>query len=92
MADIDKGLPNIKRPEDEVVTENFAEVDVAEELGKGPVEVTEDEMGATIDFDPNQVDIPEGGDHFANLNDFSLDEGCPPKCGFLSAQKEKPII
>ena len=44
MADIDKGLPNIKRPEDEVVTENVAEVDVAEELGKGPVEVTEDEM------------------------------------------------
>ena len=43
MADIDKGLPNIKRPEDEVVTENFEEVDVAEELGKGPVEVTEDE-------------------------------------------------
>ena len=32
MADIDKGLPNVKRPEDEVVTENFAEVDVAEEL------------------------------------------------------------
>jgi hypothetical protein len=70
MADIDKSLPNIKRPEDEVVTENFEEVDVAEELGKGPVEVTEDEMGATIDFDPNQVDIPEGGDHFANLNDL----------------------
>ena len=25
MADIDKGLPNIKRPEDEVVEENFEE-------------------------------------------------------------------
>ena len=44
MADIDKGLPNVKRPEDEIITENFEEVDVAEELGKGPVEVTEDEM------------------------------------------------
>ena len=80
MADIDKGLPNVKRPEDEVVTENFAEVDVAEELGKGPVEVTEDETGATIDFDPSQVDIPEGGDHFANLNDL-LPEDITDKIG-----------
>ena len=70
MADIDKGLPNVKRPEDEIVEENFEEVDVAEELGKGPVEVTEDEMGATIDFDPNQVDMPDEGDPFANLNDL----------------------
>ena len=74
MADIDKGLPNVKRPEDEVVKENFAEVDVAEELGKGPVEVTEDEMGATIDFDPSQVDMPDEGDPFANLNDLLPDD------------------
>jgi len=70
MADIDKGLPNVKRPEDEVVTGNFEEVDVAEELGKGPIEVTEDEMGATIDFDPSRVDMPDEGDPFANLNDL----------------------
>ena len=43
MAEIDKSLPNIKRPEDEVVTENMEEVEVAEELGKGPVEITEDD-------------------------------------------------
>ena len=37
MADIDKGLPNVKRPEDEVITENFAEVvNVAEEIRKRP--------------------------------------------------------
>jgi len=80
MADIDKGLPNIKRPEDEVVEENFEEVDVAEELGKGPVEVTEDEMGATIDFDPSRVDMPDEGDHFANLNDL-LPEDITDKIG-----------
>ena len=80
MAEIDKGLPNIK-PEDELVEEQtLEEVDVAEELGKGPVEVTEDEMGATIDFDPSQVDIPEGGDHFANLNDL-LPEDTTDKIG-----------
>ena len=70
MADIDKGLPNVKRPEDEVVTENFEEVDIAEKLGKGPVEITEDDTGATIDFDPSQVNIPDKGDPFANLNDL----------------------
>ena len=58
MADIDKGLPNIKRPEDEVVTENFEEVDIAEKLGKGPVEITEDDTGATIDFDPIKSTCP----------------------------------
>ena len=42
MADIDKALPN-ERPEDEVLKEQMEEVDVAEELGKGPVEITEDD-------------------------------------------------
>ena len=68
MAEIDKGLPNIK-PEDEILEEEtLEEVDIADQLGKKPIEVTEeDDGGATIDFDPNQVDIPDGCDHFANL-------------------------
>jgi hypothetical protein len=70
MADMDKSLPN-ERPEDDVLREQMEEVDVAEELGKGPVEITEDETGATIDFDPNAMLMPqEGGDHFANLNEL----------------------
>ena len=70
MADIDKALPN-ERPEDEVLKEQMEEVDVADELGKGPVEITEDDEGATIDFDPNAMPMPEeGGDHFANLNEL----------------------
>ena len=36
MADIDKSLPN-QRPEDELLQEQIAEVDVADQLGKGPV-------------------------------------------------------
>ena len=36
MADIDKTLPN-ERPEDEVLKEQMEEVDVADELGKGPI-------------------------------------------------------
>jgi len=69
MADIDKTLPN-QRPEDEVLKEQMEEVDVADELGKGPIEITEDDEGATIDFDPSKVSMPEEGDPFANLNDL----------------------
>ena len=46
MADIDKSLPNDVRP-DEVAEE--VDVEEIEEL-KGPVEVTEDDDGATIDL------------------------------------------
>ncbi len=72
MADIDKSLPNDKRPEEVAEEINVEEI---EETPKGAVEVLEDEEGATIDFDPSQVDIPEdGGDHFANLNELLPEE------------------
>ena len=68
MADIDKALPN-ERPENIVAEE--VNVEEIEDTGNGPVEITEDEEGATIDFDPSKVDMPEdGGDHFANLNEL----------------------
>ena len=66
MADIDKTLPNVKRPEEEVAEV----VNLQEEVQKGPIEITEDDTGATIDFDPSQVDIPDEGDPFANLNEL----------------------
>ena len=70
MADIDKALPN-ERPEDQVAEE--VDVTEIEEL-KGPVEVTEDDEGATIDFDPRAMQMPDGGDPFANLNDLLPEE------------------
>ena len=69
MADIDKSLPNDKRPEEEEVAKSVVEV-LEEETPKGPVEVTEDEEGATVDFDPSAMPLPEEGDHFANLNEL----------------------
>jgi hypothetical protein len=70
MADIDKSLPN-NRPEDDLLKEQIEEVDVADELGKGPVEITDEEDGgATVDFDPNAVQGPDENDPFANLNDL----------------------
>ena len=72
MADIDKALPNDKRPDDQVADE---EIGIFEENEKGPVEITEDDEGATIDFDPNAMPMPEeGGDHFANLNELLPEE------------------
>ena len=71
MAEIDKALPNDKRPE-EVAEE--VEVTGIEETPKGPVEITEDEEGATIDFDPNSMPMPQEGDHFANLNELLPEE------------------
>ena len=69
MADIDKSLPNVARPEDEI-TEDI-EIEEVEETGQGPVEITDEEDGgATIDFDPSQVNIEEGGNHDANLSDL----------------------
>ena len=69
MAEIDKGLPNVKRPEDELVEEEtLEEVDIADQLGKKPIEVTEEEDGgATINFDPEAVNQAGGESHFDNL-------------------------
>ena len=72
MADIDKALPNADRPEDEVAED--INVEEVEETGQGPVEITEDEEGATIDFDPRAMQMPDGGDPFANLNDLLPEE------------------
>ena len=72
MAEIDKALPNDKRPEEEVAEGVDVQAEI-EEL-KGPVEVTEDEEGATIDFDPSAMPMPQEGDHFANLNELLPDE------------------
>jgi hypothetical protein len=71
MADIDKSLPNDKRPEEVAEEINVEEI---LETPKGPVEVTEDEEGATIDFDPNAMQMPDGGDPFANLNELLPEE------------------
>ena len=80
MAEIDKSLPNIKSPEDAVQEQ---EVGIFEETEKGPVEITEDETGATIDFDPNAMQMPQQGDHYANLNDLLPEDVSDPIGGQL---------
>ena len=82
MADnrIDKSLPNTlvdeKLPGEEVIEE----VDIAEELGKKPIEVTpEEDGGATVDFDPQaNPRLPGTEEHFDNLGDLLPNEILDP--------------
>ena len=84
MAEIDKGLPNVKEPEELLEEETLEEVDIADQLGKKPIEVTEeDDGGATVDFDPNAMPAPEEGDHFANLAELLPDDILDPMASQL---------
>jgi hypothetical protein len=79
MADIEKGLPNIK----DILpggAEEVTDVNIAEVPLKGPIEVTpEDDGGATIDFDPNaNLNIPGTESHFDNLADLLPDDITDP--------------
>ena len=79
MADIEKGLPNIK----DILpggAEEVTDVNIADVPLKGPIEVTsEDDGGATIDFDPNaNLNIPGTESHFDNLADLLPDDVIDP--------------
>ena len=79
MADIDKGLPNIK----DILpggAEEVTDVNIADVPLKGPIEVTsEEDGGATIDFDPNaNLKIPGTESHFDNLADLLPDDVTDP--------------
>jgi len=69
MADIDKSLPNEVRTKVEIPSE---EIDVTEEIKEQPpVEVvSEEDGGATIDFEPGSINIPGTESHFDNLADI----------------------
>ena len=73
MATIDKSLPNTKTeieiPGEEVIVEEQQEIIERQKGGEPEIEMQED-GGATINFDPGQVN-PEGGeDHFENLAEY----------------------
>ena len=79
MADIEKGLPNVKTPLPGGA-EEVTDVNIAEITQKGPIEVTpEDDGGATVDFDPNaNLKIPGTESHFDNLADLLPDDVIDP--------------
>jgi hypothetical protein len=79
MADIEKGLPNIK----DILpggAEEVTDVNIAEVPLRGPIDVTpEEDGGATIDFDPSaNLKIPGTESHFDNLADLLPDDVTDP--------------
>ena len=78
MADIEKGLPNIK----DLLpgAGETVDVNVEEIQEKGPIDVRpEEDGGATIDFDPDSnLKIPGTESHFDNLADLLPDEVLSP--------------
>ena len=82
MAEIDKSLPNtmteIEIPGEEEIVETREEaVEEISSDGKTEIEMDE-EGGATINFDPDEVDSEGGEDHDANLADFLEDNVLDP--------------
>ena len=88
MADIEKGLPNIKMS----TSWRRRGSDRCQYCGrshqKGPIEVTpEDDGGATVDFDPSaNLKIPGTESHFDNLADLLPDDIIDPIGSELSFQ------
>ena len=81
MAEIDKSLPNTKTqieiPGEEVIVEEQQEIIERQKAGEPEIKMDE-EGGATVNFDPSQVN-PEGGqDHFENLSEFLEDNVLDP--------------
>ena len=85
MATIDKSLPNTKDknlteieiPGQEEIVETQQEIIERQQKGAPEIEMEED-GGATVNFDPGQVN-PEGGqDHFENLAEFLEDSVLDP--------------
>ena len=78
MAEIDKPLPNvnteIKVPGEEEI-EVAQEETINEQVGPDDVQVTtEEDGGATINFDPEAVNQPGGESHFDNLAELLPEE------------------
>ena len=82
MADdrIDKGLPTNVRTEVELpAEEEVTDVNVEEVKEREPVEVTsEEDGGATINFEPGAINVPGTESHFDNLADILPDEVLQP--------------
>ena len=81
MAEIDKSLSTTKTeieiPGEDVIVEEQQEIIDRQKAGEPEITMDE-EGGATIEFDPSQVN-PEGGeDHFENLADFLEDNVLDP--------------
>jgi hypothetical protein len=82
MAEIDKGLPNVKTKLEVPGEEELKEVavqDAVEEQENPKIEVTpEEDGGVTLDFEPGTINVPGTESHFDNLADILPDDVLEP--------------
>jgi desulfoferrodoxin (superoxide reductase-like protein) len=82
MAEIDKGLPNVKTKLEVPAEEKLQEVavqDAIEEQENPKIEVTpEEDGGVTLDFEPGSINVPGTEAHFDNLADILPDDVLEP--------------
>ena len=82
MAEIDKGLPNVKTKLEVPAEEKLQEVAVQEAIDEEQnpkIEVTpEDDGGVTLDFEPGSINVPGTENHFDNLADILPDDVLEP--------------
>ena len=82
MAEIDKGLPNVKTKLDIPSEEELQEVAVQEQEAqeeRKPIEVIpEEDGGVTLDFEPGSINVPGTESHFDNLADLLPDDVLEP--------------
>ena len=77
MADIDKALPNVKEkvhiesPEETIVE---TEEKISEVNTDGPEMVENEDGSVDVEFEPSQVNQPDGEEHSDNLADLLPDE------------------
>ena len=93
MAEIEKGLPNVKTKLEVPAEEKLEEVAVqeaVEEQENPKIEVTpEDDGGVTLDFEPGSINVPGTESHFDNLADLLPDDVLEPNLKFLQKRNYK---
>ena len=87
MADVDKALPNVEQTINIPSPEELqVEIEKTQKDPREPVDVQQNEDGSVdINFDPSQVNLEQGQNHFSNLAELLPDNILTPIGQELSA-------
>ena len=87
MADVDKALPNVEQTINIPSPEELqVEIEQTQKDPQEPVDVQQNEDGSVdINFDPSQVNLEQGQNHFSNLAELLPDNILTPIGQELSA-------
>ena len=87
MADVDKALPNVEQTINIPSPEELqVEIEQTQKDPQAPVDLQQNEDGSVdINFDPSQVNLEQGQNHFSNLAELLPDNILTPIGQELSA-------